>query len=86
MGVKTPKAAAVADATVGLAKELHIPNGIMLTIGAKSIIVAAGVVANTRLTGSTINVDGATPKLHCKLAPLQTRTPIDRITPQIYAD
>jgi len=81
MGVKTPKAAAVADATVGLAMELHIPKGSMLTIGAKSIIVAAGAVAITRFTGSTVNVDGAAPKLHCKLAPLHTRTPIDKSLP-----
>ena len=33
MGVSTPRAAAVAAATVGFAIELHIPNGMMLTIG-----------------------------------------------------
>jgi hypothetical protein len=33
MGVKTPKAAAVAAATVGLAKDEHIPKGGTLTIG-----------------------------------------------------
>ncbi len=33
MGVNTPIAAEVADATVGLASEVHMPNGIMLTIG-----------------------------------------------------
>lgn len=33
MGVNTPRAAAVAAATVGLAGELHMPNGMMLTKG-----------------------------------------------------
>jgi len=33
MGVRTPKAAAVADATVGLARDWHMPKGMMLTIG-----------------------------------------------------
>ncbi|KVQ17130.1 hypothetical protein WK00_29155 [Burkholderia ubonensis] len=33
IGESTPIAAAVADATVGLASELHMPNGRMLTIG-----------------------------------------------------
>jgi hypothetical protein len=33
IGVNTPKAAAVADATTGLAKELHVPNGIIFTNG-----------------------------------------------------
>ncbi len=33
IGVKTPKAAAVAAATVGFAMEVHIPKGIMFTMG-----------------------------------------------------
>jgi hypothetical protein len=33
IGVKTPKAAAVAAATEGLAGELHIPKGMMFTMG-----------------------------------------------------
>ena len=33
IGVSTPSAAAVAAATVGLAGELHTPNGMMLTSG-----------------------------------------------------
>jgi hypothetical protein len=42
IGVKTPDAADVADATVGLASELHIPNGKMFSIGILSIIFAIG--------------------------------------------
>lgn len=34
IGVSTPIAAAVAAATCGLAGQLHIPNGMTLTIGA----------------------------------------------------
>jgi hypothetical protein len=34
IGVRAPMAAAVAAATVGLASELHMPKGRMLTIGA----------------------------------------------------
>jgi hypothetical protein len=40
-GVSTPNAADVAAATWGLDNVMHIPNGMMLTIGAKSWIVAA---------------------------------------------
>ena len=33
MGVSTPMAAAVADATVGLARDMHMPKGMIFTIG-----------------------------------------------------
>jgi hypothetical protein len=33
MGVSTPIAAAVAEATSGLAGDIHIPNGIIFVIG-----------------------------------------------------
>ena len=42
IGVSTPIAAAVAAATVGFAGLIHIPNGMILTIGMWSIILAAG--------------------------------------------
>jgi hypothetical protein len=45
IGVSTPRAAAVADATSGLASEEHIPNVGMLTMGAKSVMVATGIEA-----------------------------------------
>jgi hypothetical protein len=64
IGVSTPKAAAVAAATVGLAGELHMPNGVMFMIGLLSIIVAIGMEVRTRFTGSTFKVPGAAPKLH----------------------
>lgn len=42
MGVNTPRAAAVAAATDGLAIEVHIANGVILTMGMQSLILAAG--------------------------------------------
>jgi hypothetical protein len=33
MGVRTPIAAAVAAATIGFAGDMHMPNGIIFTIG-----------------------------------------------------
>jgi len=76
IGVNTPNAAAVALATVGLASELHIPKGRMLTIGLLSIIVAAGRPVITLLLGNTVNTLGATPNEHWRLAPPQTSCPI----------
>jgi hypothetical protein len=64
MGVSTPMAAEVAAATVGFASDWHIPKGKMFTIGLLSIMVAMGMEVTTRLSGSTIRVPGASPKLH----------------------
>src|SRR5262245_53717147 len=72
IGVRTPSAAAVAAATVGFASELHTPNGMMLSSGTLSMIVAAGVPVSTLLAGSTTKLLGAAPKLHCNVAPKQT--------------
>ena len=43
IGVNTPSAAAVAAATCGVAKGMHIPNGAMFVPGAISIMVAMGL-------------------------------------------
>lgn len=43
IGVSTPKAAVVAAATVGLAKDEHIANGIIFTKGMLSIMLASGI-------------------------------------------
>jgi hypothetical protein len=48
----------------------------MFVIGAKSIIVAAGVVPLTMLAGRTMSEPGAAPKEHCIAAPITTRVPI----------
>lgn len=62
IGVKTPRAAVVAAATVGLERVLHIPNVAIFTIGMKSIIVARGnPAAKTGNFGGTTNGTGATP-------------------------
>jgi hypothetical protein len=81
IGVNTPRAAAVAAATVGFASEVHIPNGGMLAIGILSIILAAG--GPPAVTGGpfgiAINELGAAPKLHMSRAPEHTGWAIDEI-------
>jgi hypothetical protein len=73
MGVRTPIAADVADATVGFAREVHMPKGMMLTMGVWSMIVAAGTFSHvTRFVGRTTRLLGASPKLHIMLAPITT--------------
>ena len=59
MGVRTPMAAEVAEATVGLASEVHMPNGMIFAIGTKSMIVAFGLFwIIGRIGLVTINVEG----------------------------
>ncbi len=54
MGVSTPMAAAVAAATIGLAGDMHTPNGRILTIGLWSMMLAAGGPShNTLFNGKT---------------------------------
>ena len=73
IGVNTPRAAAVAVATVGLAKLEHRPKGWMFAMGIWSIIFAAGgPPAMTRFAGSTCSAAGARPKLHVRTVPLIT--------------
>ncbi|OJX81050.1 MAG: hypothetical protein BGO92_08225 [Magnetospirillum sp. 64-120] len=77
MGVSTPKAAAVAAATMGFAGLLHMAKGRMFTIGLLSMMfAAAGPPAMTQLVGSTTNELGAAPKLQVNIAPMQTCIPI----------
>jgi len=72
-GVGTPRAADVAAITAGFVGALHIPNGGIFTTGLKSVMFAAGLFSTiTRLAGRTISEDGATPKLHCIIAPMTT--------------
>lgn len=66
-------AADVAAATWGFAKLVHIPKGMILTIGLLSIMVAAGLLmALTRFAGRTCKFEGATPKEHINVAPATT--------------
>lgn len=86
IGVRTPAAAAVAEATVGLDNDWHMPNGRMLTIGWKSIIFAIGMPPTiVRLLGSTIRVLGAMPKLHWSAAPAQTAKPMGITCPNHFS-
>jgi hypothetical protein len=74
MGVRTPSAAAVAAATVGLDGVVHIPKGGMFTSGLASVMVAIGRPSTIGVVGRgrTFKLDGANPKLHCITAPLTT--------------
>jgi len=73
IGVSTPNAADVVAATAGFAGLVHIPKGIMFTIGMWSIIFAAGWFSvRTRFTGRTTNELGASPIVHIIDAPLHT--------------
>src|SRR3954464_10031378 len=65
IGVSTPSAAAVAAATMGFAGLEHMPNGITFKNGLLSMMLAIGVLASTRFTGSTLSTEGATPNEHC---------------------
>jgi len=76
IGVSAPIAAAVADATAGLASDWHMPNGMMFTRGLLSIILAIGIVVMVLLFGKTFNTLGAAPKEHCSVAPPQTINPM----------
>jgi hypothetical protein len=83
MGVSTPRAAAVAAATAGLAMLEHMPKGATLTMGVKSMMVAAGGPPTmVQLAGSTFRVPGAAPKLHCSTAPEHTQ--IDMVAPYFF--
>ena len=71
MGVRTPRAAAVAEATTGLAIDRHIPNVGMLTMGLLSMMFpAGGPWARTRLRGRTFSGAGVSPMLHRRRLPL----------------
>jgi hypothetical protein len=70
MGVSTPMAAAVAEATDGLAIDWHIPKGAMLTMGLLSMMLPIAIFIHLGRVGSKMeNVLGAIPKLHCSIAP-----------------
>lgn len=75
IGCKRPKLAAVAAATVGLAKERHNPKGSMFAIGLKSEMLACGCPSSSILrSGKTTSVEGVVPIVHFIFAPLQTYT------------
>ena len=70
IGVSTPIAADVAEATVGLANDWHMPKGAILTMGLLSMILPIAMFINLGRVGSIIDkVDGAIPNVHCNSAP-----------------
>jgi hypothetical protein len=72
-GVRTPEAADVAAATWGLAIDMHIPKGAMLTFGFMSWTLAADAESpSTAFVGSTESCDGALPIEHARVAPFTT--------------
>lgn len=78
MGVNTPKAAAVAAATAGLASDVHIPKGGMFRMGLLSMMLAMGkLVMRTRFTGNTTNGAGVMPNTHFNIAPAHTANAIE---------
>jgi hypothetical protein len=64
-------AAAVAAATIGLAGLRHMPKGGMLTIGMWSRMLAATMLLVITVLGVGMSELGATPWLHCIIAPMQ---------------
>jgi len=76
MGVNTPMAAAVAAATIGLARLWHMPKGGTFMIGTWSMMLAAIMLLVITVLGVGINEDGAMPIEHCIIAPMQTCIPM----------
>ena len=73
IGVSAPIAAAVAEATVGLASDWHMPNGAMLTIGLLSMMFAMGLLSIIGRIGSMmVSGVGAFPNEHFSCAPIHT--------------
>ena len=84
-GVSTPSAAAVSEITSGLVGAMHMPNGGMLSIGTKSMMLAAGLFsAFVLFTGNTIRFDGDEPKLHINVAVIVTSWAIGNHSPSLY--
>jgi len=64
IGVRTPCAAAVAEATTGFKIDVQFPNGIIFSIGTLSIMFAHGDFESTPCIGNTESDDGALPNEH----------------------
>lgn len=80
IGVNTPSAAAVAEATVGLASDMHMPKGGMLVVGMLSMILAAGAPIMVLFVGSTFSALGAAPKVHIIMQPEVTKSGIGSLS------
>lgn len=74
IGVRTPKAAAVAAETMGLAKLLHMPKGGIFAMGVMSVSPPTGWPPMTTFgIGKAVKGTGISPKGHCIIAPVQTQ-------------
>ena len=72
-GVKTPKAAVVAEATCGFDNVVHMPKGPTLVIAELSWIVAAGLPPMVTVDCDvTLSGAGVVPKEHIQFAPATT--------------
>ena len=78
IGVNTPNAAAVAEATVGFEGDMHMPKGGMFTVGLLSMMLAAGAPTMVLLAGSTLSALGAAPKVQAIMQPEVTKSAITR--------
>ena len=68
-GVKTPKAAAVAEMTAGFEGDEHMPKEPMQVMGAKSLMFNSGLLdKDVILPGLAINGQGLVPKVHWIIA------------------
>ena len=76
MGVKAPRAAAVAAMTWGLVGDEHIAKGGMFKKGTLSMMLAVGEGAKVRFVGNTESALGAAPKLHFISVPAVTASAI----------
>lgn len=73
IGVSTPRAAAVAAATVGFDGVVHMMKDGMFAIGAQSMMVAAGTFETFTIgVGVTTRVAGPVPNVHTIAAPMTT--------------
>ena len=73
IGVSTPQAADVAEATVGFANERHIPKVGMFAMGLLSIMLATNKPCIIELRGgNTVRGAGVIPMLHFIIAPIHT--------------
>jgi hypothetical protein len=75
IGVSTPSAAEVADATTGLLTVVHMPKVGMFVSGTMSMMVAAGRLLAVTPIGVALKGAGLTPKEQVIIAPVTTSSP-----------
>lgn len=86
IGVNTPRAAAVAAATVGFEGDMHMANGGIFTVGLLSMMLAAGAPTIVLFVGSTESALGAAPKVQAIIEPAVTNNGIMRSVMVCFPD